>query len=246
MEYLLILITGIIGTSIGTLAGGGGFITLPMLLLLGIPIHSAIGASKVSNTISSFSSFIYLFRNKKITLKESIWIIPVSLSGGVCGSFIASRLHEDVMVGIAIILLITSFIFSIIQKDTFTGTTKKVPKFLSFSGIYSIGIYNGLFGPGQATLMMYLFGFLKVSYIKAIGYVRLASFSSSFGAAITYIFNGHIIWLTTLSLVLGSVTGAQIGVRIAERLQPKYLKLLLQIVTIALIGQIIIQQISSP
>lgn len=119
MEYILIFLTGVIGTSIGTLAGGGGFITLPMLLLLGTPIHSAIGANKVSNTISSFSSFIYLFRNKKIGFQESFWIIPVSLSGGVCGSYIASKLHEDHMYIIGIILLIVSFIYLLLYPKGF-------------------------------------------------------------------------------------------------------------------------------
>lgn len=245
MEYILIFLVGVIGTSIGTLAGGGGFITLPMLLLLGTPIHSAIGVNKVSNTISSFSSFFYLFRNKKIKLKESLWIIPVSLAGGISGSFIASMLDSDYMYIIAIVLLIASFILSMIRKDSFSGEPRPIPKILSMLGIYAIGIYNGLFGPGQATLMMYFFGFLKVSYIKTIGFVRLASFSSSFGAAVIYILNGHVIWLTALCLILGSVTGAQIGVRIAEKLQPKFVKILLQVVTIALIVQIIVQQFSS-
>lgn len=54
---MLIFLTGVLATTIGTLAGGGGFISFPMLLLLGTPIHSAIAANKVSNTISSFSTF---------------------------------------------------------------------------------------------------------------------------------------------------------------------------------------------
>ncbi|MCB7069836.1 TSUP family transporter, partial [Caldibacillus sp. 210928-DFI.2.22] len=72
MEYIALFFTGMVATTLGTLAGGGGLISLPIMLLLGIPIHSAIGANKVSNTVSAFSSFLYLFKHGQISLKESL------------------------------------------------------------------------------------------------------------------------------------------------------------------------------
>ena len=91
--------------------------------------------------------------------------------------------------------------------------------------------------------MLYLLGHLKVAYIRAVGYVRLATFSSCFGAAVTYIAAGKIIWPLTLMLMLGSITGAQAGVRIAEKLKPKFVKPILRVVTVALILQIIVENI---
>jgi uncharacterized protein len=243
MEYMLLFFIGISATTLGTLAGGGGLISLPAMLLLGIPVHSAIGANKVSNTISSFSSFYHLYKKKQITLKESYWIIPVSIGGGISGGFIASKISAEHMYIIAIILLIFAFITSFIGKGGFTGNEPLKPTKFSLPGLYSIGLYDGLFGPGQGTLMLYLFGYLQVSYIRAVGFVRLATFSSCFGAAITYIATGKIIWPVTIALLLGSVTGAQIGVRIAEKLKPKFVKPILRIVTVGLIVQIFVEHV---
>ena len=55
---LVVLLIGIIGNVIGTLVGGGGLITLPTMMLMGVPVHSAIGANKVSNMVSAFQAFI--------------------------------------------------------------------------------------------------------------------------------------------------------------------------------------------
>lgn len=238
MEYILMFFIGLAATTLGTLAGGGGLISLPAMLLLGMPVHSAIGANKVSNTISSFSSFFYLLRKKKISLRESIWIIPVSLTGGVTGGFIASNIPEKQMYIVVSCLLVFAFFTSFIGKKGFTGEAplKMSPK--SAAGLYSIGIYDGLFGPGQGTLMLFLFSYLNVAYIKAVGFVRLATFSSCFGAAVTYIAAGEIIWPMTIALLLGSVTGAQTGVRIAEKMKPEYVKPILRAVTVLLIVQI--------
>lgn len=239
----MVFFIGICATTIGTLAGGGGLISLPTMLIIGIPVHSAIGANKVSNTVSSFSSFYHLYKKKEISLKESFWIIPVSLLGGISGSFIASRLSGEKMYIIAITLLIFAFIASFTGKGNFTGEAPLKMNKISVPGLYGLGIYDGLFGPGQGTLMLYLFGYLNIAYIRAVGFVRLATFSSCFGAAITYISTGKIIWPLTLALLLGSLTGAQIGVRIAEKLKPQYVKPILRMLTVALIIQVFIDHI---
>jgi len=243
LEYVLLFFIGLCATTIGTLAGGGGLISLPAMLIMGIPVHSAIGANKVSNTVSSFTSFFHLYKRKQISIKESFWIIPVSLFGGVSGGFIASKLSEEKMYIVAVILLLFAFVTSFVGKGNFTGKELLKMNKISVPGLYSIGIYDGLFGPGQGTLMLYLFGYLNVAYIRAVGLVRLATFSSCIGAAITYIATGRIVWSLTLALLLGSVTGAQIGVRIAEKLKPQYVKPILRLVTVVLIIQIFVENV---
>lgn len=243
MEYIILFFIGICATTLGTLAGGGGLISLPSMLLLGVPVHSAIGANKVSNTISSFSSFFYLLRKKELSLKESIWIIPVSLAGGVSGGFIASRISAENMYIVAIVLLLFAFIVSFVGKGNFTGNEPFKFNKISAPGLYSIGVYDGLFGPGQGTLMLYLYNHLNIAYIRAVGLVRLATFSSCFGAAMTYIATGKIIWPVTIALLLGSFAGAQIGVRIAQKLKPQYVKPILRIVTVLLIVQIVSENV---
>ncbi|WP_042142018.1 sulfite exporter TauE/SafE family protein [Paucisalibacillus sp. EB02] len=243
MEYLIIFFTGIISTTLGTIAGGGGLISLPMMLLLGVPIHSSIGANKVSNTVSAFSSFFHLLRQKKMAMKECYWIIPISVIGGISGGLIASLISAEHLYVIAIILLFFALVTSMLGKRNFTGGNILKPTRISIPGLYSIGIYDGLFGPGQGTLMLYLFAYLKVDYIRAVGYTRLATFSSCIGAAMMYISSGVIIWGLTLTLLCGSVIGAQIGVRLAEKLKPTYLKPILRIVTIAIIVQVFVENV---
>lgn len=243
MDYFLLYFIGVTATTIGTLAGGGGLISLPTMLLLGMPIHSAIGANKVSNTVSSFSSFFTLYKRKQISLKDSLWLIPISLGGGVTGGFIASQLSANYLYVLAIFLLVFAFVTSFIGKGNFTGEEPLKLTKVSGPGLFGIGIYDGLFGPGQGTLMLYLFSYLNIAYVKSVGLVRLATFSSCFGAAISYITSGAIIWPLTLALMAGSITGAQLGVRIAEKIKPQYVKPILRVVTALLILQLVVENI---
>ncbi|ALC88590.1 hypothetical protein AM500_01370 [Bacillus sp. FJAT-18017] len=241
MEYMLMFLIGVCATTLGTLAGGGGMINLPAMLLLGMPPHSAIGANKVSNTFSSLSSFYHLYRKKEISIKESFWIIPVSLLGGVSGGYIASKISPENMYIVAVFLLVFAFLTSFLAKGGFNGNKPLRMNKLSVPGLYGIGMYDGVFGPGQGTLMFYLFSHLNMAYIKAVGLVRLATFSSCIGAAATYIATDKIIWPMTLALMIGSVTGAQMGVRIAEKMNPKFVKPILRLTTLALIIQVTVE-----
>jgi len=238
MEYVLLYFIGFAATTLGTLAGGGGLISLPAMLLMGMPVHSAIGANKVSNTVSSFSSFLVIYKNKEVTVKEALTVVPISLAGGVTGGVIASFLKEEWMIVIAIILLTFAFISSFLGKADFDGNESFRATKKSATSLYGIGIYDGVFGPGSGTLALYLYARLKVSYMRAVGLSRIMAFSSCFGASISYISTGKIIWPLTIALMLGSISGAQLGVRLARKLKTEHVKPLLRIVTLLLIIQI--------
>lgn len=238
MDYILLYIIGFAATTLGILAGGGGLISLPAMLLMGLPVHSAIGANKVSNTVSSFLSFLVIYKNKEVTVKEALTVVPISLAGGITGGVIASFLKEEWMIVIAIILLTFAFISSFLGKVDFDGNESFRATKKSATSLYGIGIYDGVFGPGSGTLALYLYARLKVSYLRAVGLSRIMIFSSCFGASISYISTGKIIWPLTIALMLGSISGAQLGVRLARKLKKEHVKPLLRIVTVLLIIQI--------
>jgi uncharacterized membrane protein YfcA len=239
MELIFLFFIGLFATILGTLAGGGGLISLPAMLLLGIPVHSAIGANKFSNTFSSFSSFLVIYKKKQVTTKEALMIIPISLLGGITGGIIASIISEQWMYWIAVFLLGFAFVTSFLKKGNFAGTDKFNLNKQTIGSLYGIGIYDGVFGPGQGTLMMHFFSYINISYMRAVGLTRVTTFSSCFGAAISYIAAGKLIWPLTFALLLGSLSGAQIGVRLAGIIKKQHISLLLRIVTLALFLQIL-------
>ncbi|WP_246944041.1 sulfite exporter TauE/SafE family protein [Bacillus pinisoli] len=238
MEILLFIIIGFFGTFIGTLAGGGGLISLPCMLLLGVPIHSAIAANKFSNTISSLSSFLVLLKNRNIKLKTAIVVAPFGLVGGITGGLIASSLTEDTMLSVAIFLLIFALCLSFVKKPKEVNRIEQdIPKKV-FPIIFSIGMYDGMFGPGQGTLQMYTYLYNGFSYLSSMALARIVTFLSCLGAFSTYLIAGHLDWKVSLSLVIGSIIGAQVSVRLASRLSSKHLQLILRAITVLLIIQL--------
>jgi uncharacterized membrane protein YfcA len=240
MEFFLFFIVGVVGNVVGTLVGGGGLISLPAMLLMGLPVHSAIGANKVSNTVSSLSSFLVIFKKKEVSLKEALSVVVFCLGGGILGGLIASFLSGETLTIIAILLLSFAFITSFIGKGNFGDTDLFRVNKKTGPALLGIGMYDGMFGPGSSTLAMYLYASQKIAYIRAVGLARVGVFSSCFGASITYISTGKIIWPITIALMLGAIIGAQVGVRLAHKLKSEQVKPLLRLVTVLLIAQIVV------
>ena len=240
MEYILFFFVGLVGNIVGTLVGGGGLISLPTMLLMGLPVHSAIGANKVSNTVSSLTSFLVIFKQKEVTIREAVSVIGFCLSGGILGGLIASFLSGDTLTIIAILLLSFAFITSFLGRGNFVGTEPLRVNKKTGPALLGIGMYDGMFGPGSSTLALYLHASQKIAYIRAVGLARIGVFASCFGASITYISTGKIIWPITLALMLGAIVGAQLGVRLARKLKNNQVQLLLRLVTVLLIVQIVV------
>ncbi|MFD1737326.1 sulfite exporter TauE/SafE family protein [Bacillus salitolerans] len=238
MTEVQFFLIGFAGTFIGTLAGGGGLISMPSLLMLGIPIHTVIATNKFSNTFSSFSSFYVLLKQKQINLKTVLVLSPIGLAGGITGSFITKSISESLMTIIALFLLFFALIISFLKKpkEEMTMNTKLPVRMHPI--IFGIGVYDGMFGPGQATLQMYTYLNHGFSFMKAMALTRFLTFLSCLGAAASYFVSGLIDWKLAIFLTTGSILGAQLSVRFAYKLKNTHLKIILRVITVLLILQL--------
>ncbi|MTH53094.1 TSUP family transporter [Bacillus mangrovi] len=239
MEWPLILI-GAVTSFFGTLAGGGGLIGMPAMILYGLPIHTIIAATKFSNTISSFSSFFFLLRSKEVKLSEMLKVVPFALAGGLTGASLAGMIPEKWMTAAALIFLGFAFMLSLLKNPEQKQTEERhrlSPK--SFPLIYGIGAYDGIFGPGQATLSMYLYFQLGLSYLQAIAFTRFQTFISCLGAFTMYLIAGMVDFDVAIPLAIGSAIGAQLSVRTARYISFSAAKWIVRGATLLLIVQIL-------
>ncbi|MBM7586647.1 putative membrane protein YfcA [Bacillus pakistanensis] len=235
---ILMFMTGLFVAFIGTFAGSGGLIGMPIMLIVGLPVHTAIATAKFSNMISSFSSFYYLLKMKKVEWNEARNIIPIAITGGITGGLIASYISPKVMEIIAILLLLFALLLSLWKKPSKNEKESKNKQRLS-PLLFSIAVYDGVFGPGQATLLMYLYLNKGFQYIKAVAFTRFQTFLSCTGAFIMYFSNDYFDWKVGIPFALGGLIGAQMAVRFTDKISAKNAKLLLNIITMLLIIQLI-------
>ncbi|WP_291754165.1 sulfite exporter TauE/SafE family protein [Lysinibacillus sp. UBA5990] len=236
---LTLICIGMIAAFIGTLVGGGGLITLPAMMLVGIPIQTSIATNKFSTGISALSSIFYLLYHKELHLKAIIKYIAIAGIGGVCGALLAVSLSEQTMNFIACILLIFALVVTFKNK-AWTDTENHTEHTTSFLWQpFFIAMYDGGFGPGSSTFSILYYLRCHQTYIKAVQLTRVLLFGSCTGAFIVFYQTGFIQWHFAIAIALGSIIGSQLGLLVLPHISVKVAKLLLTVIIPLLIIQML-------
>jgi uncharacterized membrane protein YfcA len=239
--FFTLIAIGIVSAFIGTLAGGGGLITLPAMLLVGIPIHIGITTNKFSSGVAALTSVTYLLKKKKLSLMTILFITSIAFVGGVFGSLITSHLSEKTLNYIALILLLFALFVTLKNKQWVSKVDGKerVETVVTKTMPFFIAAYDGGFGPGSSTFGILHYMNQEHTYMKAVQLTRVLILGSCVGAFIVFYQMGFFQWNYAIAMATGSAIGSQIGLTALPKVPLKVAKSLLITIIFLLIGQVV-------
>jgi uncharacterized membrane protein YfcA len=217
------------------IAGGGGLITLPALLLVGIDPIAALATNKLQATSGAVSATYTFAKKGLVEWRAGFPIALMALFGGGLGAFFASVLPKQVLEAVVPILLIAVAIyFAIGPKLMNEGRDARITSFLFALFIAPvIGFYDGILGPGTGSFFLIAFVFLLGhGVLRATSYSKLANASSNMGALILFAISGAIIFPIALSMAVGAIIGAQWGARCAVKFGARIIRPLITTICI--------------
>lgn len=227
IEYL---VDFIIGLAIGTIAGlfgvGGGFLIVPTLTFIGLPIHTAIGTSLACIAISSLASAYTHIKKRKVLFKVVAIKEAFSMPAALIGAHVTTFLHESLLRGMFSMLL-----FYLAYKMTTTPSNPHHEESLKINyknvpivGVLS-GFVSGLLGISGGILNVPLFHVLVDIPVRySIGTSSVALFFTALAGTYGHLKAGNVNIETALLLAPGLIIGAYLGARSAHTLHPEKLK----------------------
>ncbi len=209
--YLLIGFSGLIDS----IAGGGGLISVPTYLALGMPAELILGTNKcVSSTGTTFAVFRYI-KSGNILWKTVTVAIITALIGSAIGASLSAFLSRDI---IFILLLVVVPILLVLQAKYMQTQTEKIDlgyqQVLVRAGLIGLllGGYDGIFGPGTGTFLLLAFMILlHMNTKEASANARIVNYASNVSAFIYFLILGKIYWPVALVAIAGSISGNWLG-----------------------------------
>ena len=227
--YLLLFILGILAGIIDTLAGVGGLIALPALLLTGINPIQALATNKIQSIMGTGTATLMMLRYKKIKLKSLFPIMIYAFFGSFIGTIIIQFINNDSLEFIVPIVIFFILLFFLFSKsfENIKSKPRISEKLYSIFIAPIIGVYDGMFGPGTGIFYtstgISLRGF---DLIKSTANAKALNFSTNAGAVIVFLYFGKVIFSLGLSMILGQFIGARIGSKLLININPKLLRLI--------------------
>ncbi|MBS9774599.1 MAG: sulfite exporter TauE/SafE family protein [Tenacibaculum sp.] len=240
-EYFLLIVVGIFGGFISTMAGGGSLLTLPMLIFLGLPPSIANGTNRIGIVIQTAMATAG-FKSKKIPSSPfNIYIGISALIGSIIGAKIAIDIREETFNKILSVVMIAVLLIIIFKpKMEIKNIKEQVTGKYLWAGIiafFFIGIYGGFINAGIGfVIIMFLHNVNKMTLVKSNATKAIVIFIYSFSALIVFILNDKVNWKMGLLLALGNAIGGWISSRFSVDKGEKFVKnfLIIIIVIIAI------------
>ncbi|TVP14318.1 sulfite exporter TauE/SafE family protein [Shewanella sp. KCT] len=235
---LLLVVTGFLAGIINTLAGGGSNLTLPALMVMGMPAEVANATNRVGVTVQSITALLGFHKHGKLDTQDKGPILLPTILGGFIGAGLAayapSTLIKPLLLGtmllMALIILVRPAIIAP-ELGTPVNRVKDTPS--SWFWLTLAGIYGGFVQAGVGfVLLAALAGSLRYDLVRANALKVFCTLFFTLASLLVFIKEDLILWLPGLILAAGTMVGAHLAVKLAIKVSPKVLKWFLFLMTL--------------
>lgn len=230
---------------IDSIAGGGGLISLPAYLFVGVPMHNALATNKLSSTLSTIVSTYRYIINKKFFLPVAVPSALAALVGAFFGAKASLAIDEKYLKYFLLIVLPLIAIFMLSNKkfgeeNTYSKNSITKLVLLALASGLVIGFYDGFFGPGTGTFLMLIYAkLLGFNLVNASGNAKITNLSSNIGSLVQFIIGGKVIFALGLIASLFGILGSWIGSGYAIKRGSGAIKPILIIVLVILFAKVL-------
>jgi hypothetical protein len=240
--YPLLFLTGLAAGFVDSVAGGGGLITLPVLLNLGLPSQDALGTNKLQATFGSGSAAWHFTRAGLVNWKDCIAGIFYTALGAGLGTWLVRLMDPGLLQRVIPWLLVVIALYFLLQPRV--GETDLHPRMGAgvFHLVFGLGIgfYDGFFGPGTGTFwaMAFMLG-LGFNLTRATAHTKVMNFTSNLVSLAVFAWGGHAHLGAGLCMGAGQLAGARLGARTVVRRGAGFIRPVLIAVTLAITARLL-------
>lgn len=227
---IMLFLAAMVAGFVDTLVGGGGLITLPALMMAGIPPIFALGTNKLQSVFGTGTASLVIFKSNKVSFRSVRILMLTAFIGSIIGTIAVQFITTDllnIIIPLVIFLIAVYFVLSPNQ-TTIVREARITESKYTKSVVPAIGFYDGMFGPGTGSFYV-LSGvsLLGQEIIQATAIAKPLNFATNFASLLVFIFFGKIIWLVGGVMMFGQVIGANIGARTLLTINPVVLRYLI-------------------
>lgn len=199
---------------VDAIAGGGGIITVPALLAVGLPPHLALGTNKLQASFGSLTAAINYRRGNMLRFRSLILGIGFTALGAVTGTATVQVISANWLMHIIPGLLIAIFLYVLFNPKL--GAIHRPPRmapglfYFVFGSV--IGFYDGFFGPGTGSIWTMAFVlWMGFDLKKATAHTKALNFTSNIVSLVTFLAGGYVLVVAGVLMGAGQILGAYLG-----------------------------------
>lgn len=217
VTFLIAVPACMLGGLLNAISGGGGFITIPALMLAGLPPHYALSTDKIQSVFGMAVASLRFVKRGLIRWKVILPAIPAALIGSGLGTSLVVMVDAEILSWLLMIILpIVAYItlskhFKKAALDSNEPLTTK-QRVLTVVFAFIIGAYDGFYGPGSGTFLTIAFTLaVGMGIIRANAHSKVLNLTTNIAAIVVFVLNGKVLLILALICGVANMIGSWIG-----------------------------------
>ncbi|MCG2585230.1 TSUP family transporter [Massilia sp. TS11] len=209
---------------VDAVVGGGGLIQIPVMFSM-LPTTAPatlFGTSKLAGIFGTSAAAYNYAQRVKVAWSAAAPAAVAAFVMAFCGAFTVTRIPADFVRGLLPLVLIAVAIYTFRKKDLgsihaplHSGSRER---WLAVGMGAAIGFYDGFFGPGTGSFLVFLFvRFFGFDFLGASAAAKIVNVACNLSALMWFGVSGHLIWQLGLLMAACQVAGSLVGTRLALR-----------------------------
>ena len=239
---IILMLTAVatIAGFIDAIAGGGGLLTIPALLLANVPPVFALGTNKLQACSGSFAASLTMIKKGVVNPRTIKRAIIGAFIGSVIGTILVQLSPPEMLEKVIPFLIAAIGIYTLFAPNL--GEVEAEPR-ISESAWQKIvapliGLYDGYIGPG--TGMFFSLGNVALrgrEIVEATGAAKVLNFATNIASVIFFVIGGKILWTVGIAMMVGQTLGAYAGSHMVVKGGSKLIRPVIVLVCLAMVGK---------
>lgn len=213
-QYGLLWAAAVVAGFVDSIAGGGGIITVPALLAVGLDPHLALGTNKLQASFGSCAASLHYTRGSLVDPRQTVEGILFTAFGAAAGTIAIQMIHAPYLKLLLPVLLVGIFVYMLVLPDAGRLDSRPVvhPFLFYLTAGLGIGFYDGFFGPGTGSFWTVAFVvFMGQNLKKATAHTKVMNATSNLVSLAAFLVGGKVLLLLGVLMGTGQLIGATLG-----------------------------------
>jgi len=241
-EWTALLAFAFLAGFIDAVAGGGGLVQVPALFILmpQVPAATLLGTNKFSSIWGTAFAALQYARRMPMEWRATLPAVAAAFVFGFLGAQAVAHTPSDFMRPLVLFLLVAVLVYTLWRKDFGAlhaprlGSTQTLLASLATGAL--IGFYDGFFGPGTGSFLIFAFvGLFGFSFLAASASAKLVNVVTNGAALVYFVSHGHVLYSVAAPMAACNIAGSLVGTRLALKLGSTFVRRVFVLVVSALI-----------
>lgn len=208
---------GLVAGALNVIGGGGSFLTLPLLIFMGLPPSVANATNRVGIFFQNVGAVWGFHRHGVVEWRYLVWAAAPATLGSLMGAWFAVAMSGEDFKRLLAFLMVAVTLWTLVDplKKVETGGEGRQPNlYMVAVGFFFVGIYGGFVQAGVGFLILAATTMAGLDMVKGNGVKVLTVLIYTFFALCVFIYHDKVRWEPGLALAAGTIVGSQIGVKL--------------------------------